>query len=322
MELTTDILDVCRKYDIGEINPEIKLLYGDVDVNYKITTNKGAYLLKSITNKEDIKKFEFLAELYTHLLSKNIPVPDVLKSTDGNYVEDSYILYKFIEGEDKRDWNDEEIISLVQNFSKMLQSTKDYDIPDILKNRVSKYKKGSDMAYCHEVFKPMILNLDCSESIKDPIIEVIDIMHSKLADFESLPKQLIDGDLNEMNAIFKDNKNVGIIDIGMGYDPLIYDLGEFCYWFCFHFGMKEFNVERYKLIVKTFEETIPLSPLEKEILPYMILRRHMMDIMLALQWYWDREGTAPIPENALNVKNLRSKKILEFISDTSSRSTP
>jgi len=89
-----------------------------------------------------------------------------------------------------------------------------------------------------------------------------------------------------MNALFKDGENVGIIDFALSYDPAVYDLGEFSYWIAFPWGTKKFNNGRFKLIVDTFQKNISLSALEIKLLPYMVLRRSMMDIMLTLQYYW------------------------------------
>ena len=153
--------------------------------------------------------------------------------------------------------------------------------------------------YCHDVFGPEILKLNMPRGIKNSIVETIDLMYTKLSDFEKLPKQLIHGDLNEMNSIFKDGVNVGIIDFGVSYDPVIYDLGEFCYRFCLPWDTYEFNIHRYNLIVETFKKISPLSSLEKGLLPYMILRRHMMDIMLALQYYRSHQNSINIPIDVL-----------------------
>lgn len=181
-------------------------------------------MLKYIVNPDHIQKFEFLGTLYEYLNSKNIPVPKLCRTRQGNVVEDSFILYGYIEGSDQRERDDLEVVSLVNNFVKLLLILKEYAVPDFVKYNDDKYIKGYDFTYCHDVFRPKILQLDMPEDIKNSIVETIDILYTKLPDFEKLPKQLVHGDLNEMNAIFKDGVNVGIIDFGLSYDPMIYDL--------------------------------------------------------------------------------------------------
>jgi Ser/Thr protein kinase RdoA (MazF antagonist) len=291
---------VFAKYGLGEITRPPEPIQGDVDLNFKITATSGVYFLKHIINLANLQQFEFLGPLHENLREKDIPVPKIFKTLKGKYVEDSFILYE--------DWTDQEMVSLVHNFATLLKALQQVQVPDFIKNKNDKYIKGANIRYCYDVFKPQILALSLPNELKKDIGALIDIMYEKVTDFEKLPKSLIHGDLNEMNALFKGGENIGIIDFGISYDPTIYDLGEFCYWFCFHFGMEEFNKERFRLIVKTFEEILPLSQVERDLLPYMILRRHMMDILLALQWYWDNTNN-PLPENDLQKKNMRSKKI-------------
>ena len=234
-------------------------------------------------------------------------MPPVYRANNGHFVQNSFILYGYIEGETKKDWSDNEIISLVDNFTKLLLVLKDYEVPDFVKNNDDKYMKGYNIEYCHDVFRPQILQLEIPEDTKTLILETIDLVYSKLSDFNKLPKQLVHGDLNEMNSIFKDGINIGIIDFGVSYDPVIYDpviydLGEFCYRFALPWETEEFREDRYELIIKTFEKTLPLSSAEKDLLPYMILRRHMMDIMLALQYYRSNQANMLIPIKTLTEK--------------------
>ena len=302
------------KYNLGDIKGDPEQIKWDVDLNYKITTEQGqVYLLKYIVNPDHIQKFEFLGTLYEYLNSKNIPVPKLCRTRQGNVVEDSFILYGYIEGSDQRERDDLEVVSLVNNFVKLLLILKEYAVPDFVKYNDDKYIKGYDFTYCHDVFRPKILQLDMPEDIKNSIVETIDILYTKLPDFEKLPKQLVHGDLNEMNAIFKDGVNVGIIDFGLSYDPMIYDLWEFCYRFALPWKTFEFNMPRYHLIIETFEKIFPLSSLEKELLPYMMLRRHMMDTMLALQYYRSHQDTMNVPLGALTEKIRRSHKIMDVI---------
>ena len=98
-------------------------------------------MLKYITNPKHIQKFEFLGSVYESLRIKGIPVPKVYITPNDTYVEDSFILYGYIEGETKKDWSDNEIVSLVNNFAKLLLSLKDYTVPDFVKNNDDKYMR-------------------------------------------------------------------------------------------------------------------------------------------------------------------------------------
>lgn len=320
-DLTNEtILQAFSLYDLGNVQIKPQFIQGDVDLNYKIITENNAYLLKYIVDASSLTQFEFLGSLHEYLKSKGIVVPKVYKTKNNTYVGNSFILYEFIDGIAKREWTDTEIISLVTNFTKLLLALKKYPVPDVIKNKNDQYIKGGNIEYCYEIFKPHVAVLPISNEIKMPIIETIDKLHGIFPDFKQLPKQLIHGDLNESNALFKNGKNVGIIDLALSYDPLIYDLGEFCYWIAFPWWTKKFNQDRFKLIVDTFQRNIPLSSIELKLLPYMVLRRSMMDIMITLQYYWSNKEKVNVPEKRLKEQIERNTKILDLIYDSHKKS--
>ena len=307
------IRNAFARYGFGEIIEDPVEIRGDVDLNYIITADTGKYFLKKIINTPAISQFEFLGSLYTCLKKKDIPVPIIFKTRTGNYVEESFILYEYIDGIQRRDWSRGEMVSLVTNFAKMHEALRGQEVPDFIKNKDDKYIRGGSIQYCHEVFRSKILELQCSAEIKDSIIKSLDMLWDRFPEIESLPKYIIHGDLNEMNALFKDNKNIGIVDFGLSYDPFVYDLGVFCYWFAYPWTSSEINIDRLGIIVDTYESVIPLSNLGRELLPYMMLRRSIMDIMLALQWYWNGDPTVHLPEITLERKIKHNNKIVEYI---------
>ncbi len=309
-QLLQSIID---QYGIGYLTGEPVQILGDVDVNYKIVTEKGSYFLKNILNTKNLPQFEMLGDLHEFLLKNNIPVPRIFKTTSGKYIYSNFILYEFINGETQKSWDDEEIVSLTENFANLLQVLKTYPVPDFVKNKDDKYTRGYNMYYCHNEVRPRLEELPISEDLKNSIREVIDLLYGKLFEFGGLPKFLIHGDLNEMNAIFKDGKNIGIVDFGISYDPVVYDLGEYCYWFTMPNWSEDFDKRRFELIVKTFEKVLPLSDVERELLPYMVLRRGMMDLMLTLDYYWSSDTKVSLPEKRLRVLISRNKKIIELI---------
>lgn len=315
MDFLTDeeIYQAFSRYDLGTVKSKPEYIKGDVNLNYKIVTNKNMYLLKYIVDSSTISQFELLGSLHDYLRSKDVVVPKIYKTKNETYVENSFILFSFIDGTSKKDWTDLEIVSLVINFTKLLISLRNYPTPNLIQDKDDKYIKGGNIKYCYNFFKPQIYRLSTPDVIKNSIVEIIDLLNGIFSEFNTLPKQLIHGDLNEMNALFKDGKNVAIIDLALSYDPLVYDLGVFCYWYAFPWWTRQFNYARYKLIFNTFQENIPLSPIEMKLLPYMIVRRSMMDIMLTLQYYWSNSNKVNFPEERLIDQIERNNTILDLI---------
>lgn len=307
--MNEDIESAISKYNLGKITSELNEISGDIDINYKIYLDNKPYLLKKIINVYNLPQFEILGDVHEYLISKNLPFPKIFKTKNGEYVENNFILYEFLDGEKKTEWTDEEIISLTSNFTCMIIALMEYPTPEFIKNKSDKYIKSYDLDSLYTTYKPLISELPINQNVKDSIIQTIDILHSKIKDFNSLPKYFIHGDVNESNTLFRNGKNVGIIDIGGSYDPIVYELAEFLYWFTLPNWSVNINKNRFELITKTFEKIKPLSALEKELIPYMMLRRGIMDVMLTLPFF--RSKDKPIPEKRLGLLTSRNNKIID-----------
>jgi Ser/Thr protein kinase RdoA (MazF antagonist) len=286
-------------FNSGTILEEPLELKGDVDINYKIVADTGLYVLKYVVNTNALEQFEFFGSLHSYLREHNVCVPLFQRSRTTGYVCENFVLMEFMNGEIVKDWNTSQIISLTEHFAEMLLVLQRYRVPDFVKNKDDKYIRGSNLEYCHDVYKPKILQLEHPDNIVQEIVAVIDLLYGIRDDFNSLPKQIIHGDLNEKNALFIGNENTAIIDFGLSYNPLVYDLGEYLYWYSMPWWSHKFNSERYDVIVKTFTQKIPLSSIELRLLPCMLLRRGMMDLMLTLEWYWSQPLGTAVPSNRL-----------------------
>jgi Ser/Thr protein kinase RdoA (MazF antagonist) len=304
------ITDLFSQFDKGEILAPPQQFKGDVDLNYKIVADSGIYLLKYIVNIHALEQFEFFGTLHDYLHDHGIRVPLFYTSRSGSYVSNNTVLMQFIDGAVVKEWNEKQIASLVDHFAAMLLVLKDYPVPDFVKNKDDKYIRGSHLEYCYEVYRPRILKLSGPDDVLKDVVMVIDMLYSIRDDFNALPKQIIHGDLNEMNALFRGDENVAIIDFGLSYNPVVYDLGVHLYWYALPWWSHEFQTERYNLILERFTKQIPLSSTELRLLPYMMLRRGMMDLMLTLEWYWAQPEETELPTNRLRELTERNATIM------------
>ncbi len=307
------IAQAFARYNLGTIQGEPQQIKGDIDLNYKIQTATQSYLLKYIIVPSTIKHFEFLGSLHQYLIKKEIKVPKIYPTPNGAFIENSFILYEFKEGGSQKEWTTEEIISLTTEFARMLLAMREYHVPNFIKNKDDTYVRGGSIQYCYTVFRPQIQKLPCSDYLRSDIIQIIDTLYKQYSEFETLPKFLIDGDLNESNVLFKNNQCSAIIDLSLSYEPIVYALGVACYWFALPWWTQEFNIDRYELIQKTFQSIIPFSLLERKLLPYMIMRRSMMDIMSTLQKFWNETARVTFPEKRLIDQIRRNSEIKKIL---------
>lgn len=220
--------------------------------------------------------FEFLGTLHRHLHDSGVPIPLMFKDKHGKYVNNSCVLYEFIEGRKKRRWSNQEMISLVENFSKLHNVLDTIPVPSIIKEKTDDYIRGENIIYSKRNIVPEVLKLNLPLPIKNEVSMTLSLLEKHLSDYDALPKRIIHGDFNDENALFRGNKNVAIIDITLKHEALVFDLAIFIYWWCFPWWTKHINFERYKLVLKYYKRNRQLTVREKKLLPYLILRRSFL----------------------------------------------
>src|SRR3989338_2779122 len=94
------IRKVIKKYRVGELAAKPVKMEGDLNLNYRLRTNKGEFLLKYIQDKNYLPIFEYSGHLHEKLTAGGVPVPRMLKVKNPKgkikYVHNSCILYPYI----------------------------------------------------------------------------------------------------------------------------------------------------------------------------------------------------------------------------------
>ncbi len=256
---------------------EIKKLWGYDNLNYLIRTNDEQYVFKTyINNAETLDLVKAENELLEYLRSsKNNIFPIPIKFKDGSLVKIVKIdgkkrigrMLTYLEGEFLG--NVKQTKTLVRSLGKntaeldvKLQSFNNYT----LKARRWKW----DLQYLH-FNKKYIKDIPIAKdrSLIEYYFQQYD--ENVVPKIPELRKSIIHGDINEWNVLVKNNEMSGIIDFGdLCYTPLINELAITIVYACLYVDNP---IQWAEIIVKSYNEVLPLNDKEISVLYYLIAAR-------------------------------------------------
>ncbi|MCF7859022.1 MAG: homoserine kinase [Candidatus Cloacimonetes bacterium] len=251
------IKSATANYNIGTLVSFIKMKHGFGNLNYRVQTTKGTYLLRYNIQK-DISLIEYEVSILLELKQINFPTAYPIKMKNGEYIlDDLIVLYEFIDG-----YIPKLNVNTVKEIAKAAASLNSF-------TRWSEFERKN------------IMNLnDCIDLIrkfsnakyKYPLlfrdfIKQIEFIKNKL--FASLPRGLIHADLFPDNVVFRNDKLVAILDFeDMCTDNLIFEVGMAINGFCFI--NNELDQYLMNTFLKNYSKVRPLTKKEIELLPVYI----------------------------------------------------
>ena len=256
---------------------EIKKLWGYDNFNYLIKTNDGQYVFKIyIKNTETLALVEAENEALLFLQStKNHKFPQPIKFKDGSLVkilkvdgiEKIVRMLTYLEGEFLGNVKPTKTLfrSLGKNTAELdvkLQSFNNYT----LKARRWKW----DLQYLH--FNKKYIK-DIPNAKDRSLIEYYFQQYTEnvVPIIPELRESIIHSDVNEWNVLVKNNDVTGIIDFGdLCYTPLINELAITIAYACLYVDNP---IKWAEIIVKSYNEVLPLKDKEISVLYYLIAAR-------------------------------------------------
>ncbi len=274
-----------RHYGLsGELSP----LVSERDQNFLVRPGGGPqYILKfaNVAEPAAVTDFQNRALLHLARVSTDIPVPTVIPGKSGDYLlrvtgehgmSHSARLLTWLDGVPLQ--HAEGVHSIAAQTGRCLAglglALRDFEHP------------ASDYPLLWDIRNAGHL-VELLPYVNDPILR--SLCEERLAHFnsavrpglEALRKQVIHNDLNPSNMLVAaDNVNrlTGVIDFGdMVYSQLINDVAVAAAYFC------RLEDDPYREVVDflaAYSATVPLMPEEIDILPDMILTRHLTTVMI------------------------------------------
>ena len=185
--------------DSFEVKEQPTQLSGGQGTNYKT----GNIVLKPI---ENIVEYEWIAESMNSIKQDGFRVPHYIKSINGNWSEDGWIAYEFIEGEHiKNNWKEK--FEVCELFHKALEG---FDCPEFIKEANDPWAIADRVVWEEQTVEH-----------HPKLQEQLDKLKRLLKSID-LPNQLIHGDITG-NILFHNNLSPAIIDFSPYYRPKDFD---------------------------------------------------------------------------------------------------
>lgn len=271
------IKEILQEYNLGEYIKHEIIEIGFEDLNIKLCTNLGTYLIKFYAKYKSRKEIQNILPIIEEAISLGIKHPKIyysegkgLNRIRKNGKNIYFIIIEYIDAPNLLD--------------SKLKLTKEDKI--FLTNQIALFSKmKSKQLEVYDEWAVLNLQKEYEDLEKDlDIAEIeflkkrIDIVFHKIK-FEKLPKTFIHGDITATNLIKKDS-DLYIIDFSVAsYSPRIQDLAILLTNTIFNNNDFESVEDDYDLILNEYLKLIELSDYEINALPYYLIAVYLTNII-------------------------------------------
>lgn len=266
---SAEIKTIISQYNLGSLGYFSLFERGAVNTNFKVTTDKGIYVMKVIEERS-AEELAFQLEVIEYLRGCGISVPSLVKNVAGHdYVFFSgkpVVIFTYIEGShvdhpSNRLWRD------VSDVVIRLNTCLDTFVP-----KHAPWKKYADDFSLEESWEDVI---GCTEEVREfaGVFEEV-----KAVDCKELRSRVVHGDLSETNILARRDAVSGVIDFDeTRLDYVVYDMAIFIAQTCF-MGNR-FARGHLMYFLQEAEKSGQLNAVELSVLPVFVRRRLLSSVI-------------------------------------------
>ncbi len=261
-QITEDTLKTAlAKFDLGALVAFEGIAEGVENTNYRLTTDKGSYVLTLIEKRADPEELPFYTGFMEHLRQRGIPTAAVLQDKEGRGIftlnGKPALITKFLDGA----WPREIYVHHCQQVGEMLAAMhkggRDFNM-----------KRRNTMAF--PAWRSLIhACADRADELEPGLFQLLDAELDYLEKHwpKFLPKGAVHADLFPDNVFFEDEKISGVIDFYFAcWDVMAYDLMLAFNPWCFDWK-GDLDPARAKSFLESYNHARPLSKNELKALP-------------------------------------------------------
>lgn len=273
--------DISRLFKLGAISQFSLLNTGYQDLNIKLITEKGIFIVKFFSKDRAHKRISDIVKVMLSCHQKNISVQNILTTEDGQILTlsgpngNTYItIFKYFPGNDfyhtTATYDDYKHLAktIAQINSLDIEIDRFYDdwgpanfFPE-LENTISLSDKNI-LSFVKEI-KTNYESLDTTNFQKS-------IIHGDLHRSNVLKSSVTESNALEANGFKPDSKQYCIIDFGCtDFNWCIFDLAIFFAWFCFDEAAQDSMQEIYSLVLNEYTRYKTLSKEEIGAIPILV----------------------------------------------------
>lgn len=265
-----------RLYDIGELVDAVGIREGIENTNYRITTDRGTFILTIYEKRVRRDELPFFLALMGHLAGRGIPCPLPVRTRDGGLLtrirDKPAAIVTFLEGRWPRRISVERCRALGEILARLHIAGQDVRLRR--PNDLGPPAWGSLIAACRRGEDTGFAWLGELQTIVAETVSAWPV---------GLPEGIIHADLFPDNVFFAEDRVTGVFDFYFACgDLLAYDIAICLNAWCFE-ADGSFNVTKSRGLLSGYEAIRPLSAGERENLP--ILARGAAIRFLATRLY-------------------------------------
>lgn len=271
--------DVAASYHIGDFISFEPMMLGVEDVNLKLTTSDGTYLVKIFADSRDDAQCLRLINVVKTAIENGISHPQFLKREHGYIFRGRYeefnirvAVFEFIEG---------------KTFYELKKNPTTAELKEIIRMASLGNSIGYRPLPLYDSWSLVNFTAELElarKSIDDKYLKILDALQQEFekVDIAKLPHSLVHGDLISTNIIKAKDGAIYFLDFSVAnYYPRIVELAVLMCDVMFD-PSGTITVEKYyKLLLSEYQSHIKLNEYEIEVLPLFIKLAHAMHVVRA-----------------------------------------
>ena len=250
---------IVNDYNLGEVKSIERLKKGYYNLNYKVTTPEGVFVLK-INKEKPEEEIKYEIKVIEELKKIDFPAAYPIKRSDTKYISDTefgkVVVYPFIEGEEPKP--SQETVGEIAKVIARLNSFKDWE-----SIRMDNIFYSLDR--CWEIIGKFDQSKIKYPELFDYFTEETELLSEALS--QELPEGLVHCDCFTDNTIFQGNKLAALLDFEAACtDKLMFDIGTTINGFCFEDN--KLNLKLLDVFLKEYDRVRTISRPEIKLLPH------------------------------------------------------
>lgn len=263
-----DLKLILENFDLGKII-FIEPVLTSGNISYIITTNIEKYLLRLCPDKgprfRSNSEIDVEIELLHYLKKRDFPVLIPFKDKSGNEVISFKNHNGYIREFSNHNSKEEPSLNHIKEVGRILGQ---FHLLTEKFNTKNKREHLFDLNSTKEYFKENInCILNSNFKNKEKFVSKINSVLLSMSFPDNLPQGIIHEDLGKRHILWDKEKIVAIIDFDRSYyGKLLLDIGQSCRGWCFEDNWAKWNNEKFKSLIKGYNEKRKITELEKKFL--------------------------------------------------------
>lgn len=256
---TNQLHSLLAQYDLGKIHSLERLTKGYANENYKVDTDRDAYVLRLYKHLDKTGVIDVL-KVIKHLQKSNFPVVCPLPNKAGQIINPTplgqVVVFPFVFGEEP-DVKTKHAAEMARGIAQL----------SLLEIEGLEKENPLDIESCDEVLSEIDTAPFQFPELFKSFRYYVNQLRPKLK--INLPSGIVHGDIFPDNTIFENGRLKAVIDWEMvSVSPFLFEIGMTINGFCFRDN--QFDPELFHAFLKSYQEVRSLTEKEMELLPFYI----------------------------------------------------